>query len=78
MRCSAAARETRTVVGRDLERLGNATETSWNELRDDLQASLDSLDRQIRTLQPDAKPMGGAGPELTGITHFSLIARPLR
>jgi hypothetical protein len=58
----AAARETRTVVGRDLERLGKATETSWDELRDDLQASLDSLDRQIRALQPDAKPMGGAGP----------------
>jgi len=24
--------------------------------------SLDSLDRQVRALRPDAKPMGGAGP----------------
>jgi hypothetical protein len=24
--------------------------------------SLDSLDRQVKALRPDAKPMGGAGP----------------
>jgi hypothetical protein len=58
----AAARDTRTAVGRDVERLGQATADNWDEVRDDMRASLDSLDRQIRALQPDAKPMGGAGP----------------
>ena len=58
----AAARDTRTAVGRDLDRLGKATAADWNEVRDDVQASLDSLDRQVKALQPDAKPMGGAGP----------------
>lgn len=58
----AAARETRTAVGRDIERLSAATAANWNEVRDDLSASLDSLDRQIQALQSDAKPMGGAGP----------------
>ena len=56
----AAARDTRSAVGRDVERLGQATAANWNEVRDDVRASLDSLDRQIRALQPDAKPMGGA------------------
>ena len=58
----AAARDTRSAVGRDVERHGQATAANWNEVRDDVRASLDSLDRQIRALQPDAKPMGGAGP----------------
>ena len=58
----AAARDTRSAVGRDVERLGQATAANWDEVRDDVRASLDSLDRQIRALQPDAKPMGGAGP----------------
>ena len=58
----AAARETRRAVGRDIDRLSKATAADWNEVRDDLSASLDSLDRQIQALQPDAKPMGGAGP----------------
>ena len=58
----AAARETRSAVGRDIDRLSKATAANWNEVRDDLSASLDSLDRQIQALQPDAKPMGGAGP----------------
>ena len=57
----AAARDTRSAVGRDVERLGQATAANWDEVRDDMRASLDSLDRQIRALQPDAKPMGGAG-----------------
>ena len=57
-----AARETRSAVGRDIDRLSKATAANWNEVRDDLSASLDSLDRQIKALQPDAKPMGGAGP----------------
>jgi hypothetical protein len=57
-----AARETRSAVGRDMDRLSKATAANWNEVRDDVRASLDSLDRQIQRLQPDAKPMGGAGP----------------
>ena len=58
----AAARETRTAVGRDIARLKQASAANWTEARDHLQASLDSLDRQVRGLQPDAKPMGGTGP----------------
>jgi hypothetical protein len=58
----AAARETRRDVGADLDRLGRATESNWNELRDDFRASIDSLDLQLHALQPDAQPMGGAGP----------------
>ena len=58
----AAARETRREVGADLERLNAATASNWNELRDDFRASIDSLDRQLHSLQPDAQPMGGAGP----------------
>ena len=58
----AAARDTRRAVGRDVERLGAATAANWDEARENVRASLDSLDRQIKALQPDAKPMGGAGP----------------
>ncbi len=58
----AAARDTRRTVGQDVERLGQATAANWNEARDHIQVSLDSLDRQVRALQPDAKPMGGTGP----------------
>ncbi len=58
----AAARETRKAVGRDVDRLAGATAANWDELQDDVSKSLDSLDRQLRALRPDAKPMGGAGP----------------
>jgi hypothetical protein len=58
----AAARETRRDVGADLDRLDRATASTWNELRDDFRASIDSLARQLEALQPDAQPMGGAGP----------------
>lgn len=58
----AAARETRRAVGRDVDRLGQATAATWDEVRGDMRASLDSLDRQMRALRPDAQPMGGAGP----------------
>jgi hypothetical protein len=59
----AAARETRRDVGAGLDRLGTATEANWNEVRDDFRASIDSLARQLEALQPDAQPMGGAGPK---------------
>jgi hypothetical protein len=58
----AAARETRRDVGAKLDRLGAATEANWTEVRDDFRASIDSLARQLEALQPDAQPMGGAGP----------------
>jgi hypothetical protein len=58
----AAARETRKAVGRNVDKLSGATAATWDELEHDVRVSLDSLDRQLRALRPDAKPMGGAGP----------------
>ena len=58
----AAARETRRTVGADVDRLAGATAANWDELKTRMSVSLDSLDRQVRALRPDAKPMGGAGP----------------
>ena len=58
----AAARETRRKVGQDVDRLAGATAANWDELKARARASLDSLDRQLRALRPDAKPMGGTGP----------------
>jgi len=58
----AAARETRRTVGADVDRLAGATAANWDELKTRVNVSLDSLDRQVRALGPDAKPMGGAGP----------------
>jgi hypothetical protein len=57
-----AARATRRTVGQDVDRLAGATEATWDELKDKVWASLDSLDHQLRGLRPDAKPMGGVGP----------------
>ena len=58
----AAARESRRAVGREVERLGSATAANWDEVRSDVRDALEGLDRQIRALRPDAKPMGGTGP----------------
>ena len=58
----AAVRETRRTVGQDVDRLAGATAATWDELRAKARASLDSLDRQLRALRPDARPMGGTGP----------------
>jgi hypothetical protein len=58
----AGARETRQTVGADVDRLSGATAANWDELKTRVRVSLDSLDRQLRALRPDAKPMGGAGP----------------
>jgi gas vesicle protein len=58
----AAARETRRTVGADVDRLAGATAANWDELKTRVTVSLDSLDRQVKALGPDAKPMGGAGP----------------
>jgi len=58
----AAARETRRTVGADVDRLAGATATNWDQLKTRVSVSLDSLDRQVRALRPDARPMGGSGP----------------
>jgi hypothetical protein len=57
----AAARDARQAVDRDLERLCDATEANWDELRHRFSESFDSAHRQLRALQPDANPMGGTG-----------------
>ncbi len=57
-----AARETRKAVGRKVDRLAGATAANWDQLQNDVRKSLSSLDRQLRALRPDAKPMGGTGP----------------
>jgi hypothetical protein len=57
-----AARDTRRTVGQDVDRLAGATAATWDELKNKVRVSLDSLDRQLRALRPDARPMGGAGP----------------
>lgn len=58
----SAARETRRTVGQDVDRLAGATAATWDELRSKVWASLDSLDHQLRAMRPDARPMGGTGP----------------
>jgi hypothetical protein len=58
----AAVRETRRTVGQDVDRLAGATAATWEDLRAKARASLDSLERQLRALRPDARPMGGTGP----------------
>ena len=52
----------RKAVGRSLDRLGTATENTWEEVKRNVTAAVDSLDREVKTLRPDAKPMGGTGP----------------
>lgn len=55
-------RTTRSAVSRDLDRLGTATERDWDEAKRNLNQSLSALDREVRRLLPDARPMGGTGP----------------
>jgi hypothetical protein len=58
----AAASKTRRTVAADVDRLDAATAANWDELKTRVSVSVDSLDRQLKALRPDAKPMGGAGP----------------
>jgi len=58
----AAAEETRKAVGTQVDRLAGATPATWDQIQGDVRASLDSLNRQLQGLRPDAKPMGGVGP----------------
>jgi hypothetical protein len=55
-------RAARSAVNRDLARLDAATERDWNEAKRNLNESLSALDREVRRLLPDARPMGGTGP----------------
>ena len=55
-------RTARKAVSRDLDRLSAATESSWEETKRNLNESLSALDREVRRLLPDARPMGGTGP----------------
>ena len=57
-----SVRVARKAVSRDLDRLSAATEQNWDEAKRNLNESLSALDREVRRLLPDAKPMGGAGP----------------
>ena len=55
-------RTARKAVTRDLARLGAAAESNWDEAKRNLNESLSALDREVRRLRPDARPMGGTGP----------------
>jgi archaellum component FlaC len=55
-------RAARKAVGRDLNRLDASTEATWDETKRTLNESLSALDREVRRLLPDARPMGGTGP----------------
>jgi hypothetical protein len=55
-------RSARKTVARDLDRLGAATESNWNEVKQAVNRSLDSLHEAVRRERPDARPMGGTGP----------------
>ena len=55
-------RAARSAVNRDLARLDAATERDWNEAKRNVNESLSALDREVRRLLPDARPMGGTGP----------------
>lgn len=55
-------RGARSAVNRRLERFGTATANTWEEFKRDITAAVDSLDREVRTQRPDARPMGGVGP----------------
>jgi hypothetical protein len=59
----AAARDARQAIDRSLERLSEATESNWDELKSRVSEAVVSADRQLRALRPDAKPIGGtSGP----------------
>ena len=55
-------RSARSSVGRSLDRLAGATESTWDDLQASVRRSVDSLDLLVRAQRPDAKPMGGNGP----------------
>jgi hypothetical protein len=56
-----AARQARIVVDRNLDRLTEATQSTWEDLKREVNESLDTAELRLRALKPDAKPMGGTG-----------------
>jgi hypothetical protein len=55
-------RDARRSVDRSLQRLAGVTESTWDDVRSSINRAVDSLDLAVRAQRPDAKPMGGAGP----------------
>ncbi|HWN18854.1 MAG TPA: hypothetical protein VNO19_08050 [Gemmatimonadales bacterium] len=55
-------RAARKAVARGVSRLDATTEATWDETKRSVNESLSALDREVRRLLPDAKPMGGTGP----------------
>ena len=55
-------RAARKAVSRDFSRLDAATDRTWDDTKRNVNESLSALDREVRRLLPDAKPMGGTGP----------------
>ncbi len=58
----ANVRAARKAVSRDIDRLDAATERTWDATKGQVNESLSALDREVRRLLPDARPMGGTGP----------------
>jgi cell division septum initiation protein DivIVA len=58
----ANIRLARKAVKRDMDRLGSATESSWDDLKRAINQSVYSLEEAVRRTRPDARPMGGTGP----------------
>jgi hypothetical protein len=56
-------RTARRAVDRDLDRLGAATENEWNDIKSDVNGSVYALQEAVRRARPDARPMGGTGPQ---------------
>jgi hypothetical protein len=54
--------EARRSVDRSLAQLAGATEATWDDVRTGINRAVDSLDLAVRAQRPDAKPMGGTGP----------------
>ena len=55
-------RAARRTVSRDLDQLDATTERTWDDSKRHLNESVSALDREVRRLLPDARPMGGTGP----------------
>ena len=52
-------RAARQAVGRDLDRLDATTDRTWEDTKRNLNEAVSALDREVRRLLPDARPMGG-------------------
>jgi hypothetical protein len=55
-------RGARRAVARNLDRFGSATEGTWDDVKRSISAAVDSLNLAVRGQRPDARPMGGTGP----------------